>query len=599
MRHQLLLAAIAAAIFFVNLGGTHLWDVDEAIFARSAQEMHLRGDLVVPYFNGQVFPDKPALMYWAMIAGYELFGYTEFAARFWSAVFGIGSVLATYHIGRLVFSPRVAFWSGLILATSLSFDIIARAATPDAFLVFFSTLAMLAFVWSTSTAKPRSGEPNERNAPWAGQTRFEPSWAGYALIYAAMGLGVLTKGPIGVVLPTASIGLFLLIVRAPAMQRDPRAGWGAAARNTLRWLARVFAPLHILRTIWSMRPLTAVALVLLVAGPWYALVGWATDGEWLVGFFGVHNFGRFVNAMDNHRGPIYYYLIAIAVGFFPWSFLAGPSLSHMKKLLVENHPWRPGYILACSWAAVWVGFFSLAGTKLPSYVVPAYPALALVTAGFVAAWIGEPAIVTRVWTRLIWGCVALTGIGIMIAMPIVAHYFLGDEWWLAAIGVLPLVAAAVGWHFSRRLQALYAAATLAALGGGVSVAVFGFAAAYVDRYQESPIFARQIAEQSAPDTPRCIATFHHFRPSYVYYTGGVVGRIETPQEVRRFFAEHASSAFVITNDGQFERLRASLPADVKVLDCRKRLLQGGSVLLLGRENPAATAKANSTSPVVH
>ena len=73
LRPQLVLAAIAGAMFFVNLGATHLWDVDEAIFSQAAKEMHARGDAVVPYFNGQVFPDKPALMYWLMIGAYELF----------------------------------------------------------------------------------------------------------------------------------------------------------------------------------------------------------------------------------------------------------------------------------------------------------------------------------------------------------------------------------------------------------------------------------------------------------------------------------------------------------------------------------------------
>ncbi len=137
MRSQLLLAAIAAVMFFANLGGTHLWDIDEAIFSQAAKEMLERGDAVVPYFNGAMFPDKPALMYWMMISAYQLFGVTEFAARFWSAIFGILSVLLTYRLGRLMFSPAVGFWSGLILASTLNFNVIARAATPDSFLVFF------------------------------------------------------------------------------------------------------------------------------------------------------------------------------------------------------------------------------------------------------------------------------------------------------------------------------------------------------------------------------------------------------------------------------------------------------------------------------
>ena len=111
----------------------------------------------------------------------------------------------------------------------MSFTVIARAATPDSFLVFFSTLAMLLFVAGTAKARVASGEPNERNAPWAGQTRFEPSWASCALIYAAMGCGVLTKGPIGVVLPTAVIGLFLLV---DAGRADRTAGRRCHARRT-------------------------------------------------------------------------------------------------------------------------------------------------------------------------------------------------------------------------------------------------------------------------------------------------------------------------------------------------------------------------------
>src|SRR5262245_54243916 len=98
MRPQLVLAAIAAAMFFVNLGATHLWDVDEAIFSQTAREMFDRGDAVVPYFNGELFAHKPPLMFWMMMAGYELFGTTELAARFFSAVFGVGCVLVTYRL---------------------------------------------------------------------------------------------------------------------------------------------------------------------------------------------------------------------------------------------------------------------------------------------------------------------------------------------------------------------------------------------------------------------------------------------------------------------------------------------------------------------
>ena len=166
--HRLFLAAIAALVFFVNLGGSHLWDVDEAIFSQTAAEMYQRGDYVVPYFNGELFPDKPALTYWLMISAYRLFGVGEFAARFWSAILSVGSVLLTYQIGCRLFSPAVGLWAGLILATNISFDIIARAATPDAALIFFTTLAISLFIRCT-TVRPR--QQTVENGTGSGRSR--------------------------------------------------------------------------------------------------------------------------------------------------------------------------------------------------------------------------------------------------------------------------------------------------------------------------------------------------------------------------------------------------------------------------------------------
>jgi len=95
-----------------------------------------RGDWVVPMFNGHVFPEKPPLMFWTMMAGFQLFGVSELGARFFSAVFGVATVLLTYHLGRKLFNDRVGFGGGLITASSIMFTVSARAATVDAALVF-------------------------------------------------------------------------------------------------------------------------------------------------------------------------------------------------------------------------------------------------------------------------------------------------------------------------------------------------------------------------------------------------------------------------------------------------------------------------------
>ena len=145
-RYQLWILAAAAIIFFTYLGAASLWDEDETLYASIAREMLQRGDWVVPMFNGHLFPEKPPLMFWLMIAGFEILGQSEFAARFFSAVLGVGTALVTYHLGRLLFNPRVGLWAGLITASSIIFTVSARAATVDSALVFVSTLALLCFV---------------------------------------------------------------------------------------------------------------------------------------------------------------------------------------------------------------------------------------------------------------------------------------------------------------------------------------------------------------------------------------------------------------------------------------------------------------------
>ncbi len=106
VRYQLLILAAAALIFFTYLGAAALWDEDETLYASCAREMMDRGDWVVPWFNGRMFPDKPPLMFWLMMAGFEIFGQNEFGARFFSAVLGVGTALLSYHLGRLMFNRK-------------------------------------------------------------------------------------------------------------------------------------------------------------------------------------------------------------------------------------------------------------------------------------------------------------------------------------------------------------------------------------------------------------------------------------------------------------------------------------------------------------
>src|SRR5262249_58552044 len=131
-----------------------------------------------------------------------------------------------------------------------------------------------------------------------------------------------------------------------------------------RFALRAFAPTRFLGTLWAMRPLTALAAVLLTAGPWFTAVGIKTRGEFLRSFFGVHHFHRFTSPMDNHGGSPFYYLLAICVGFFPWIIFLMPSCTEFVRRARGNHPFRSADRLIASWLVVLVGFFSLASTQL-------------------------------------------------------------------------------------------------------------------------------------------------------------------------------------------------------------------------------------------
>jgi 4-amino-4-deoxy-L-arabinose transferase-like glycosyltransferase len=265
----------------------------------------------------------------------------------------------------------------------------------------------------------------------------------------------------------------------------------------------------------------------------------------------------------------------------------------MKRRLAASDPWRPGFVLLGCWFAVWVGFFSLAGTKLPSYVVPAYPALALFTGALVDGWLRDPCTVSRTWNRLIWGTVAIAGLGMLIGFPIVAHRFLEDDWILGAVGLIPLAAAGVGLFFSERGESRGAVATLSVLGVVLAIALFGFGAVRVDRFQASAPFARWIVEHTPAEQEASIGSFQYFRPSLVFYTDRPIDEFDTADKVRSFFAAHPQSAFVFTTDESFEKLGAVLPPDVSVLESHPRFLHSGNVLLLGRPPQWSAAAAKS------
>jgi 4-amino-4-deoxy-L-arabinose transferase-like glycosyltransferase len=338
----LFLLLVSGTLFFFRLGTPGLFDADEPAYAQAAREMLETGDWITPHFNGRPRFDKPILFYWLIMLSYRLFGITEFAVRFWSALAGVSLVLLIAWAARRWFGPPADLWAGLAFTLNLLSALLARAAVTDMLLTLFVTLAVVAGVEAV-------GESRHLRLPHADTgPRRGPGWA--MVSWAAMALAVLVKGPVGLLIPAMALGGALLLLR------EVRAG-----------LPRLF-------------PWQGPVLLAAMAFPWYGLVLAANGWTFIEGFLVKHHLTRFTGVVSSHAGPVWFYLPVVLVGFFPWSGFLPQALwrvgMEVRRGLARKPADRPLVACVC-WAAGVFVFFSLAGTKLPSYLFPAFPALAL------------------------------------------------------------------------------------------------------------------------------------------------------------------------------------------------------------------------------
>jgi 4-amino-4-deoxy-L-arabinose transferase-like glycosyltransferase len=339
-----------------------------------------------------------------------------------------------------------------------------------------------------------------------------------------------------------------------------------------------------------MRPVTALAVIGSIALPWYSAVAVATDGAWLAGFLGTHNVGRFVNSMEGHKGPIVYYVVAIAIGFFPWSVFLLPALQRWRARRVAHRD--PGDLFLACWAGFYIGFFSLAGTKLPNYVLPAYPPLALLTGILIVEWSKQPALLRRIQAALAFATLAAVGIGLIIALPIVAYILLPGEWLLPVAGIVPLVAGIAALRLlkvDRLSQAFNLFGVAAVL---QTLVLFGWIGPRVAQHHTSATLIAQARNLTGQDSK--IAVYHYFEPSLVYYARDRVDRFARPAQVTEFLASGAPH-YIITHEKFLPEIEGSLPPGVQVLARKHRFLRRGDVLLLGPATDVARRNQAHTS----
>jgi 4-amino-4-deoxy-L-arabinose transferase-like glycosyltransferase len=575
-RYAISCAVLAAIVFFFNLGGPKLWDRDEPRNAGCAREMLERHDWVTPYFNGELRDHKPVLLYWFMMSAYAVFGINEFSARFWSAVLGVGTVLMTFDLGRRWFGPRAGFWAGMMLSTCMMFPVAARAATPDSVLIFFATAAL--WLYAGSWLEKESYNPL-RGDQVAGSPR---RWQVVAA-YAAMGMAVLAKGPIGFVLPAGIIFLFHLwqVSRDSTLADD-------SGRKGLREITRLVHPATIWVVVRRMNLALGIGVVLLVALPWYLWVGIRTDGVWLRGFFLTHNVNRFLEPMEGHRGPIFFYPLAFFACFFPWSFLTIPAIPSIVRSLRSKSEGSSQLGFLTIWILAYMGFFSLAGTKLPSYITPCLPAFAVMLGWWLDRWVtGLETAPRGVLTGIMAVYLLLGGI-LLVALPIAARIFLPGEEILGGLGLIWIGGSVAAILALRRGQRMGYACAMATTAFVFAVTAFGAAAVRVSHHQR--IDQVMALLRGTNPQPR-VASYDCLEPSWVYYLGHPI-RFIPASEVDQLvsFLRETQYSCVLTTRDRYEQISHQVPTDVGLIAEIPYFLRDKQIVLLGSKELLAAIK---------
>ncbi|MDT8901767.1 ArnT family glycosyltransferase [Anaeroselena agilis] len=446
-----LLVFLAALALFLPLSGhIPITDPVEANYALTAKEMLMSGDWLSPSIYGQYWFDKPAMIYWLIAASYAVFGVGEFAARFPAALFSAAGVgFACWFAVRLYGSRQAGLLAAVVLGTSLEFWVIARMVITDAVLFFFTSVSLASFYLGLK------GE---------GRGWFIPA-------YAAAGLSVLTKGPVGLVMPALVVFVHLILAR--------------------RW--ELFKRLRIF---------SGAAIFLVVAAPWYLAMYVAHGRDFVDTFLGLHNYLRATVSEHPQDNVFYYYLILFPVSLLPWTGVFLRTLWTGRK--------RPHFAFLAVWIGVFIAFYTLMATKYLTYVFPAlFPAALLVARELDEMQAQRP-------RALLW--LSLPAVLLLAAFAAGGAWLPAAAWWPLQLTAVA-GAAAVLW-LGYRGEAFFQP-----LAAGAAVVVVSLLMIYQVLI---PMAAARSAKEAAAVLPAkgaVVGAVGDYHTSAVFYSGYAIPRL--------------------------------------------------------------------------
>jgi len=431
--------ALLAAVWFGTLGYRDLIGPDEGRYAEIAREMAASGDWITPRLNDLKYFEKPALQYWATALAFKLFGESDWVARLWPGICGFLSIMLTHYTARRLWGQRAGWFSGLVAASFIWMIGNGHFLTLDMGVTAWLTLVLCAFILAQ-----HDGATAKENRYWM--------WAAWA----GMAGATLSKGLIGLLIPGTVLVLYTL------WQRDLKM-WGK-----MQWLA-------------------GLAIFFALTVPWFLLV--SQHNPEFAHFFFIHeHFERFLTTAHRRTGAWYYFFPILILGMVPWTTLLPAALQTGYQR--ECNRFQPQRLLLL-WAVFVFAFFSKSDSKLPSYILPMFPALALLIGRYLSDIEGTALRAHTLIQTAIW---AAAGIGALMFDASQRSAIEQSYIQLAGAGALAMAAAlAVASGLAWRGRLLCAALAMAA--ASLSVGQY-----IMQRHQVyAPIkSSRQLVEQIRP-----------------------------------------------------------------------------------------------------
>ena len=477
-RFAIMVILLCAVLWFGMLGQRDLFDPDEGRYAGIPAAMVATGDWLTPRLNDFKYFEKPVLQYWGTAVAFKIFGKSNASARLWTALLGFSTALFSMLVAFRLYGARPALYTFLLSISYLMVVAFGHYLTLDMALSAFLVMGIGSLVIAHSS---RTDEGRTRNWMLAG--------------WAALALATLTKGLVAIVLPAAAVVVYSL------WQRD--------------W--ELWKKLHLFK---------GVLLFLLITAPWFVMVSIANP-EFPEFFFIHEHFDRYTSDVHSREGPLYYFIPVLMLGVSPCLFTS------LRSLVSSGFKWppaKPGQFdpdrFMWTFVVVTFCFFSLGQSKLPGYILPILPIIAVISGGQIVA---RGAVMADRWVMLFLGL--LFAVGAFSIELLASNHYPAEQWasyrpWIIGSGVLYLLSFAV--LSIRKIDRLPAFAGVAVLSLAAGLLIVSGANSLAES-RSSKVIADIISETLPAGVP--VFSFQYYPEAAVFYLGRPVTIVEYEGEM--------------------------------------------------------------------